>query len=194
MHAEMKPCLQGLMKLCRLKDISLLLFLLLLSLTLLLTLSLCLGREKHGQLWWVPSSSLVEGDWTPPFFPGHSHELRPAVFLQLFYLFQTHWQWQKVGMALFKDAINNILQNQGKFPRAIPFMPMEYPVSLLSSFSHKKMGIQAGIVFVGFFCLTGNISSVLPSYFTGLLQLMHPVTIKAIRSRDKRLCFMLITK
>lgn len=80
MHAEINPCLQCLMKLCRLKDKSLLLFLLLLSFVFLLALSFCLVREKYGQLWWFPSSSLVGGDWTPPFFPGHSHELRLQYF------------------------------------------------------------------------------------------------------------------
>lgn len=150
MHAEMKPCLQCLMKLCRLKDISLLLFLLLLSLTLLLTLSLCLGREKHGQLWWVPSSSLVEGDWTPPFFPGHSHELTPAVFLQLFYLFQTHCSGRRLVWLFLRTLLITSFRTRENFQELFPLCPWNTQ-SPSSAVSVIKNGHTSRYCFCGIF-------------------------------------------
>lgn len=178
MHAEMKSCLQCLMKLCRLKDISLLL-------SFLLALSLSLGREKYGQLWWwITSSSMMEGDWTPPFCQEIHLGSDCSTFAAPLPVPNPR-QWEKAGMALFKGTINIILQIPEKISSSYSFMPVEYPVSLFSCFSHKN-GHTSGYWFCGFwfFCLTDNISSVFPLYFTWLLQLMHPVVTKAIRSRD----------
>lgn len=119
MHAEMKPCLQCLMKLCRLKEVSLLLFLLLLSLMFLLTLSLCYGREKCG-----PSVVVL-------FFPGERRldlSLLPRTFTWAqisFHYFCSSSTCSKPTVVVegwygsfFRDTINNILQTPEKISRS----------------------------------------------------------------------------
>lgn len=66
----------------------------------------------------------------PPSLPRTSTLAHTTVFLLLFYLFQNLCSARRMGMALFKDTINNILQTLEKISRS-------YSLSVIPSFPPK---------------------------------------------------------